>query len=47
MLAGSGSLYAANTSGLPWYDVDTPADLVAAAQYLQPEWFSRGEGIEA
>jgi len=34
MLAGSGDLLAADTSGMPWYDVDTPADLIAASQWL-------------
>jgi choline kinase len=33
-LAGSGELLAADASGQPWYDVDTPADLIAASQWL-------------
>ena len=47
MLAGSGELLAADASGMPWYDVDTPADLIAASQWLaarQHETPGRFEG---
>lgn len=45
ILADSGGLYAADASGMPWYDVDTPADLLAAGHYLNARYGLEGQGI--
>lgn len=46
LLAGAGELYAADTSGMPWYDVDTPADLIAASQWLETRQQQVAAGFE-
>jgi choline kinase len=44
ILADSGGLYAADASGMPWYDIDTPADLLAATRWLEARLALAGYG---
>lgn len=46
ILANNHALYAADASGMPWYDVDTPDDLLAAGQWLHSRYRFEGEEIE-